>query len=148
VVDEILSDGIVHAIVVRAAFKADGITFFTSPDAPQQLGYMHHRAGHQVAAHTHHDVSPTQLAAQEVLMVRSGRIRVDFFRSDHAYLCSRVLGVGDVVLLAAGGHSVTVLEECELIEVKQGPYRGTCEKNHFEPDLPEALEYGDLDDPV
>lgn len=142
--EKISSDGIVHAIVVRATFRADGITFFTGPDAPQQLGYMHHPKGHTVTAHTHHDISPAVLAAHEVLMLRSGRIRVDLFRGDHTYLSSRVLEAGDVILLAAGGHSVTVLEECEIIEVKQGPYRGICEKDRFEPDLPEVFDYGDL----
>ncbi|MCI8705025.1 MAG: hypothetical protein HFE60_12315, partial [Anaerotignum sp.] len=32
------------------------------------------------------------------------------------------LEAGDAILLASGGHGFKVLEEVEMIEVKQGPY--------------------------
>ena len=44
---------------------------------------------------------------------------------------SVVLGAGDVILLVSGGHGFTVLEEVEMIEVKQGPYSGDADKKRF-----------------
>jgi hypothetical protein len=38
-----------------------------------------------------------------------------------------------VILLASGGHGFTMLEPTEIIEVKQGPYAGTEDKERFEP---------------
>jgi hypothetical protein len=52
---------------------------------------------------------------------------------DKNYLESRVLNQGDVVLLAYGGHGFEMLEDSEMIEVKQGPYAGEMDKIRFEP---------------
>ena len=47
------------------------------------------------------------------------------------YLESRILQAGDVILLATGGHGFQVLEDLEMIEVKQGPYAGETDKTRF-----------------
>jgi len=36
-----------------------------------------------------------------------------------------------VILLASGGHGFEVLEDLEMIEVKQGPYAGDADKTRF-----------------
>jgi hypothetical protein len=38
-----------------------------------------------------------------------------------------------VVLLAYGGHGFEMIEESEIIEVKQGQYAGEMDKVRFEP---------------
>ena len=63
--------------------------------------------------------------------LKRGRLRVDFFDNDQQYLESRILEAGDVILLAAGGHGFEVLEEIEMVEVKQGPYAGEQDKTRF-----------------
>ena len=66
-----------------------------------------------------------------MLFIRRGRIRVDFYDNNQNYLSSRELSFGDVILLATGGHGFEVLEEIEMIEVKQGPYAGDSDKTRF-----------------
>lgn len=44
---------------------------------------------------------------------------------------SRDLYTGDIILLVSGGHGFQVLEEVEMIEVKQGPYAGENDKKKF-----------------
>jgi mannose-6-phosphate isomerase-like protein (cupin superfamily) len=68
---------------------------------------------------------------QEVLFIRKGRLRVDFYDPEQHYLESRILGPGDVILLIQGGHGFDVLEEVEMVEVKQGPYVGEQDKTRF-----------------
>jgi len=68
---------------------------------------------------------------QEVLFIKSGVVRVDFYDDNRNYLESRVLEQGDVILLAAGGHGFEMLEQAEIIEVKQGPYCGDQDKVRF-----------------
>jgi hypothetical protein len=68
---------------------------------------------------------------QEVLFLKRGKLRVDFYDEHQNYLESRILGAGDVILLATGGHGFEVLEEIEMIEVKQGPYAGDQDKTRF-----------------
>ncbi len=129
--EEIKDQGQVLAIIVRAGYSASGIRFFTPGQFSQQLAYMQHPAGKQIDAHCHVPQPRSVEVTQEVLIIRRGKLRVDFYRDDRAYLESRVLGAGDVILLAHGGHGFEVLEEIEMIEVKQGPYAGEGEKTRF-----------------
>lgn len=68
-------------------------------------------------------------------MIRKGRLRVDFYNNNRERLDSRTLEAGDVILLAAGGHGFEVLDACEMIEVKQGPYLGDEDKILFPQDV-------------
>jgi hypothetical protein len=68
-----------------------------------------------------------------VLFIKSGKVRVDFYDDDKNYLESRILEKGDVILLAAGGHGFEMIENAEMIEVKQGPYCGDEDKVRFSP---------------
>ena len=67
----------------------------------------------------------------EVLIVKRGKLRVDFYSCQQAYLESRTLEAGDFILLASGGHGFTALEDLEMIEVKQGPFVGGSDKIRF-----------------
>ena len=70
---------------------------------------------------------------KEVLLIKSGKVRVDFYDDDQNYLESRILYQGDVILLAFGGHGFEMLEPSEMIEIKQGPYAGEADKTRFAP---------------
>ncbi len=130
-IENVTHEGATLAIIVRAAYTHDGIKFFTPDEFSQQLAFMKHPVGTQIDPHHHNPMERSVTLTQEVLFIRRGRLRVDFFDAGHEYLESRVLGPGDVVLLASGGHGFEVLEELEMFEVKQGPYAGAGEKTRF-----------------
>ncbi len=119
------------AVIISRDFHEPGIHFFTPNDLSQQLAYMRHPAGKVIDPHVHNPVSRNVHFTQEVLLIKRGRLRVDFYDDSQAYLESRVLREGDVILLATGGHGFEVLEEIEMIEVKQGPYAGDQDKTRF-----------------
>ena len=119
------------ALIVRGSFNKPGITFFTEPDLSQQLAYMHHPAGKQIDAHIHRPILRNISYTQETLILKRGKLRVNFFDDQQAYLSSRTLEAGDVILLIRGGHGFEVIEELEMIEVKQGPYAGDQDKVCF-----------------
>ena len=121
------------AVILRSTFTCDGIQFLTPDNFSQQLGYMKRPAGYIIAPHVHNAVRREVHYTKEVLFVRKGRMRVDFYDEDKCYLHSRYLGTGDVILLAYGGHGFEILEDSEIIEVKQGPYMGENDKDRFEP---------------
>ena len=120
------------AIILRTSFKKDGINFFTPSDFSQQLGYMNRPKGYKIEPHIHNKVERTITYTQEVLFIKNGLIRVDFYKSDKTYLNSKMLGQGDVILLSFGGHGFEMLEDSEIIEVKQGPFAGNIDKSRFE----------------
>jgi mannose-6-phosphate isomerase-like protein (cupin superfamily) len=119
------------AVIVSGRFHEPGIHFFTPNDLSQQLAYMRHPEGKVIDPHVHNPVSRNVHYTQEVLFIKRGKLRVDFYDNDQRYLESRVLEEGDVILLATGGHGFEVLEEIEMIEVKQGPYAGDQDKTRF-----------------
>ena len=121
-IEEIKVDGSIAAIIVRSGFNPDGIQFVTPDDYSQQLGYMRRPAGYVIQPHVHIQVDRKASFTQEVLLVRKGRVRVDFYRDDESYVESREITTGDVILLSTGGHGFEMIEESEMIEVKQGPY--------------------------
>lgn len=121
------------AIIIRNSFRADGIAFFTPQDFSQQLGYMNRPAGYVIPPHIHNPVLRSVHLTNEVLFIRSGCLRVDFYDGSQSYLESTVLKAGDVILLASGGHGFEMIEATEIIEVKQGPYTGEMDKSRFDP---------------
>jgi hypothetical protein len=120
------------ALILRANFYAEGIQFFTPNHFSQQLGYMNRPRGYVVAPHVHNPVAREVHFTKEVLFIKSGKVRVDFYDDCQNYLESRVLMRGDVVLLAFGGHGFEMLEPTEMIEVKQGPFAGDADKTRFQ----------------
>lgn len=119
------------AIIISRSYSEPGIHFFTPDDFSQQLAFMRHPAGKTIAPHVHNPAPREVCYTQEVLFLKRGRLRVDFYDDRQNYLRSCILESGDVILLAGGGHGFEVLEEIEMIEVKQGPYAGEHEKTRF-----------------
>lgn len=119
------------AIIIPHNFSAPGVNFLTPPNLSQQLAFIHHPSGRIIAPHCHNPVSREVLYTQEVLVIKKGLLRVDFYDDNRKYLECRILKAGDVILLTDGGHGFEVLEELEMIEVKQGPYTGDSDKTRF-----------------
>lgn len=129
--EEVRDGDTIIAVIIRSRYKNEGISFFTPDDFSQQLAYMHHPAGKEIQPHVHNLFSREVSYTQEVLVVKSGRVRVDLFTSERKPLTSKILEAGDLILLAAGGHGFVMLEESELFEIKQGPYAGDMDKTRF-----------------
>jgi mannose-6-phosphate isomerase-like protein (cupin superfamily) len=130
--EEIKINNEILAIIVRSNFSQNGIKFFTPDDFSQQLAYMSHPAGKVIDPHVHNPVKREVHFTKEILFIRSGILRVDFYDDCKNYIDSRQLGAGDVLLLASGGHGFEVIEDVEMFEVKQGPYAGENDKTRFQ----------------
>jgi hypothetical protein len=130
-VERVFSGSDLLAMIIRCEFCAEGIHFFTDDAFSQQLAFMRHPTGKLIEPHLHNPVAREVQFTQEVLLIRKGQLRVDFYDADQRYLESCILHSGDVILLIQGGHGFEVLEEVEMIEVKQGPYVGERDKTRF-----------------
>lgn len=140
-ITEIRHHNEILAIIISNRFSEPGIHFFTPNDFSQQLAYMRHPAGKLIPPHVHNPVPRGVQYTLEVLLIKRGRLRVDFYDADKNYLESRELEAGDVILLATGGHGFEVLEELEMYEVKQGPYAGEQDKTRFHGITREQVRY-------
>ena len=131
-IENIIHNNLQLGIIIRANYQKEGIEFFTDDNSSQQLGYMNRPEGYVIAPHRHNLVPREVHLTQEVLFVKKGKVRVDFFDNDQHYIQSAILVTGDIILLADGGHGFKMLEPTEMIEVKQGPYCGEQDKVRFD----------------
>jgi hypothetical protein len=130
-IQKVIDQDQIIAILIKNNFKKNGIEFFTPQTFSQQLGYMFRPCGYKIKPHVHNIKAREVQLTQEVLYIKSGKIRIDFYSLHQDYIESIIVSPGDVILLASGGHGFVFLEESEIIEVKQGPYIGEEDKLHF-----------------
>lgn len=131
-IERIVLDDKELAIIIRNDYHEKGIHFLTPGDYSQQLAYMHHPKGKMIDAHIHNYEERSVVHTQEVLVIKKGILRVDFYGNDRSYYKSVILEEGDIILLASGGHGFEVLKEVEMVEIKQGPYLGERDKCRFQ----------------
>jgi hypothetical protein len=120
------------AIVIRSNAAVAGIEFYSPPDFSQQIGLMTRPTGHVVPAHVHNIIERTISHTQEVLVIRKGLCKVTLYDSKLEVTNEIILSGGDTILLASGGHQIEMLEDTEILEVKQGPYAGAHDKTHLD----------------
>ena len=131
-IQKILHNGRLLSIIIKANYKKEGIEFFSPNEFSQQLAYMNRPKGYVIAPHIHNAILREVQFTKEVLFIKRGKLKIDFYDDDKNYLESHILETGDVILLAYGGHGIEMLEETEMIEVKQGPYAGEMDKIRFD----------------
>ena len=121
------------AIIIRNNYSPDVTTFFSEARYSQQIGIIKYPKAGKIKPHYHNELSREVMHTQEVLVVRKGSVRVDLYDKKLNFVQSIVLSQNDVVFLVSGGHGFEMLDNCELLEVKQGPYSGVAnDKTHFE----------------
>jgi len=120
-------------MIIRAGWHEPGVKFLTEDSQPMQMGLMCHPKGYVIRPHAHIPAERVVTYTQEVLFIRKGRLRVDFYDDARRIIDERTLASGDVILLAAGGHGFEALEDLEMIEAKTGPFMGEKDKVRFDP---------------
>lgn len=123
--------GALLAMVIRSDFRGGKYNFFTPDDFPLQVGTSFYPAGERIAPHVHLPQERRIELVNEFIFVKAGRLELTLYTRDRAPVTSIELRAGDSLLLTGGGHGFTVLEPCQLIEVKQGPYLGMDDKVKF-----------------
>ena len=131
------------SIIIRANYKSENIKFFTPKDCSQQLGYMNRPKGYKITPHHHNKIKRKIITTDETLIIKSGKVRIDFYDEKKKYLISKILNKGDVILLVNGGHGyieqarVLLLYDCKWHEIR---------KRHANIQVVELEFDGDADD--
>ncbi len=112
------------AIIIRADAKPEKkYNFITDPQNPLQLGVSKYDGGEIIPSHAHLRTEVTVPSGQEFILLTAGKLRVTLYdASTRDPLATSDLAAGDMILLVSGGHGFEVLEPCQIVEVKQGPY--------------------------
>lgn len=117
--------------IIRGGLIPEKTTFLTPPEFKQQVGFVVYPKGGEIIRHVHRDLQRHLVGTSEVLIIRQGRCEIDIFNDDRELVATRELCAGDIMLMVGGGHGFRMLEDTVFLEVKQGPYTGLDEKEHF-----------------
>ncbi len=138
---EALAHELVHEIVtwggrpllyiIRPDPLPDRTTFVTPPEFKQQVGFVVYPAGGQIARHIHLALERHLVGTCEVLILLKGRCLIDVYNDGKELVATRELQRGDVMLMVGGGHGFRMQEDTVFLEIKQGPYLVTEEKERF-----------------
>lgn len=118
------------AVLIPAKLRCkEESRFVTDPQSEQQVGVLTHKSGWTSAPHYHPEQRRVINRTTEVLIIRSGVLRLDLYSMETKELINSYrLQAGDTAILLGGAHSVTALTDVQLLEVKQGPYNKTTDK--------------------
>lgn len=130
-IEQIAQDDRVFCFIIRAEMMPEKTIFLTPPEFKQQVGFIVYPAGGEVARHVHLPLERHLVGTAEVLVVKKGHCAMDIYNDAHELIDTRDLFTGDTVLLVAGGHGFRMIEDTIFLEIKQGPYLDTEEKERF-----------------
>lgn len=120
------------AIIVHTKkIKNKGTKFISPNNFTHQVGFMNRPTGHIIIPHTHKKTLRKINNTSEVLFVKSGVLRVDFYINSNKYFFSKLLKKDDLIILHDGSHGFKIIKKCKLIEIKQGPFIKSLDKIKF-----------------
>lgn len=121
---EILKDGILYGLIVHGNAIKEGLQFYTEDKSFLQVGSWKYKKGKVLNPHAHLICERKSNLTQEFVYVKKGSIEVKIYDQNDEVIKQEILKAGDFIILFAGGHSYKILEDTEVIEVKNGPYPG------------------------
>jgi hypothetical protein len=126
---DIYIDGDLVAKVFRFQNKKfRGIKFFTPSNLNLQIGLMSHSKNHIIKPHSHINKKKIVKQMSEILIIFSGKLKVFFYTKKKIRKKTIILKKKDLILLIKGAHGFKVLENLEMLEIKQGPFTGDNDK--------------------
>ena len=123
-----------YALIIRnkIQFKKKGVNFLTKKEDLLQVGFLKHNRNHIIKSHIHIRQKRSINYSSEVLIIKKGEIKVNFFDCYKKKIPkTKILYKDDIIILFQGGHGFEVNKNCEIIEVKQGPYLKSKDKKLF-----------------
>ncbi len=130
-IERVFDKDLLLAVIVYANFVDNKLNFLTPEDAILQLGYMNHPEGHVIPRHIHNKVRREIYGTQEALFIKSGKVAITLFSLQQEPVSHHSLSAGDAIIFLEGGHEVTIVNDAEILEVKNGPYAGAGDKIRF-----------------
>mgnify|MGYP001254933789 CR=1 FL=1 len=122
------------ALIIRnkIQFKKKGVNFLTKNEDLLQVGFLKHKKNHIIKSHIHVKQKRLVNFSSEVLIIKKGELKVNFFDTNGNKIPkTKILYKNDIIILFQGGHGFEVKKNCEIIEVKQGPYLRGKDKKLF-----------------
>jgi len=108
---------------VRIITFPRGSTPVTNERESLQLLTLKHPRGTYLKAHLHLPRKRITNRLQEGWIVRKGKVRLDLYGPDKRFFKYIFLKKGQAFILIAGGIAINFLDNAEIFEVKNGPFK-------------------------
>lgn len=97
----------------------------TAGNEPLQLVTLKHPKGEYLVPHKHAPKKRSTIFCETCFIVRKGKIKLDLYEpKENKLFKSVILNQGDIFITMNGsGHGVYMLEDSEVLEVKNGPFK-------------------------
>jgi hypothetical protein len=110
-------------IGIRVSQFSKGSVPQTDPQEPVGVLTFKHTKGSHFQAHYHKPAKRITFHLEECFVVKKGKIKIKLYGPDKIYFKSIYLKGGQAFLTISGGHEIMVLKNCEMFEIKNGPYK-------------------------
>ena len=131
-IEKIEDNGEILALILRSSYDNQGLSFLTSNDHSFQVGFHNVEKGKRYKAHKSLPFKKLEnFKTNKIYYIKEGKTGVDIYNKEDKKITYVILEKGDLILFIDGGHGLDILENSKVIEIKQGPYRGTEEDKQF-----------------
>ena len=127
-ITEITGQGTRFGYVIHTREIESGFNFFGLESDNLQVAVMLRSASNPVLPHFHNEIVRHLVGTPEVLFICKGKALAHFYNQNSERVVTHTIQTGDALVLLHGGHGIEFLDECKIIEIKQGPYFENCDK--------------------
>lgn len=101
----------------------DGSTPLSDEKEPLQLLTLKHSKGTRITPHTHRNIERVTTHLQECLVVIKGALQITLYGAGTEPVKEVLVYAGEAFIFVSGGHSIMFLEDAEVFEIKNGPFK-------------------------
>lgn len=88
-----------------------------------QIVTLKHPQGTILPAHIHRPKKRVTQKLQECLIVKKGKVKLNLYAETKQFIKSILLTKGEGYISLNGGVGIKIIEDAELIEAKNGPFK-------------------------
>lgn len=129
--ENIYIDGQLCAVIISLDSKIAKTEFFTNNDSILQVGQIALSRERPIMPHIHLPVERRTVGTNEVLVILKGSIEMHLYGQENTVQVTRELFEGQAVLLVGGGHAFETKSDCQVLEVKNGPFVELGDKEYL-----------------
>jgi len=121
----VVKNGVVFAKKITLDNIKEGISFYSNDEDFIQVGTWSYNKGRSLAAHNHNIVDRTINRTNEIVIVLSGKLKIDIYDESDNKIDEMTAEKNDLLIMMNGGHGYHILKDnTKVIEIKNGPYLG------------------------
>ena len=112
-------------LILRNGNFPQGLNFYTKDKDFIQMATWNYEKGKKTIPHAHKIAPRLAKRTQEVIYLKSGKVRLSIYNERGKIIKKTILKSGDIAIIFGGGHSFEILEnKTQALEVKNGPFLG------------------------